>query len=238
MKPAFKRQLCVSPLYIIKLPIFSLLYSSHFSSSYSIHCLNHFCFVLFFSFYVHIFSLSLYLFIITPFAITTIFSFSIRTLSSVVYHLLSVFLVRAPLRDKYGFSCLNNLLIMVILNDTHWCVTSQTFFSDLAMLRNTWLWMFISAIVIYFFSVYFLLLKNLYYYCYFYKYLSVSSRFLHWILRYYLLYFLATSSLGHCYLTCEEFFILCILTLSLFLYWEYFKYYESVNFYSQDFIIF
>lgn len=182
-----------------------------------------FIFLFFFFFYHYVSCHHYYIFIFNQ---NTIFS----------YYLL--FLVRAPLRDKYyGFSCLNNLLIMIILNDTHWCMTSQTFFNDFAMLRNTWLWMFISAIVTYFFSVYFLFLKNLLY-CYFYKYLSVSSRFLHWILRYYLLYFLATSSLGHCYLTCEEFFILCILTLSLFLYWEYFKYYESVNFYSQDFTIF
>lgn len=120
MKPAFKRQLCVSPLYTIKLPIFSLLYPSHFSSSYSIYCLNHFCFVLFFlCLHLLFISLSFYFFIITSLAITTIFSFSISTLSSVVYHLLFVFLVRAPSRDKYGFSYLNNLLIMIILNDTH-----------------------------------------------------------------------------------------------------------------------
>lgn len=123
MKPAFKRQLCVSPLYTIKLPIFFHYYISLSFLFLLLYILSEsFLFVVLFFFFffflcLHLlFNLFIFLlfFIITSIVITAIFSFSQseHSLSSVVYHLLFVFLVRAPSRDKYyGFSCPNNLLI-------------------------------------------------------------------------------------------------------------------------------
>lgn len=121
MKPAFKRQLCVSPLYTIKLPIFFHYYIPFSFLFLLLYILSEsFLFVVLFFFFflcLHLlFNLFIFLlfFIITSIVITAIFSFSQseHSLSSVVYHLLFVFLVRAPSRDKYyGFSCPNNLLI-------------------------------------------------------------------------------------------------------------------------------